>query len=491
MYRVRTPQKGEPLLISDAVIQDYSDNHVDTLHKKNLLSLGEDRYLTTLMLKSFPQYKTKFTSEAVCTTFAPNTWNVLLSQRRRWINSTVHNLVELLLIPQLCGFCLFSMRFVIFMDLLSTVLQPAGILYVAYLIVALSLHFEFFPLTSLLLIAAIYGLQIGIFAIKREWAHIGWMFLYLLALPIFGFYVPLYSFWHFDDFSWGNTRLVVEEMVEGKTVVVEKDDFDENSVPLKLWQIYEDELLEMATMASSDHESYVSSSYGDHGPQNHKGLDSSDAVSIYSRVTGTFVRPRSVYDSVPGNDGTNMSIRSGISSSAAAPVLGNHPYFTPHIPAVGFDVNMKRGSIASVASNHLSGYPNPNPNPHAYSGINSGWGMLQSIPPHPPLPVPSILMEENTGTSYMNFNTTPIQRPISAYSTKSNSNNVTSSSIHQPPEVTDEAILNAVRRLVSNFDLMTLTKKKIRDELELYFEMDLAHKRDYINDCIELALQEV
>ncbi|KAK1233332.1 hypothetical protein PQX77_003520 [Marasmius sp. AFHP31] len=48
---------GFPLLISNQVIQDYSENRVDTLHMKNLLHLGEDRYLTTLLLKHFPLHK--------------------------------------------------------------------------------------------------------------------------------------------------------------------------------------------------------------------------------------------------------------------------------------------------------------------------------------------------------------------------------------------------------------------------------------------------
>ena len=30
-------------------------------------------------------------------------------------------------------------------------------------------------------------------------------------MPIFGFYMPLYAFWHFDDFSWGETRKVLGE----------------------------------------------------------------------------------------------------------------------------------------------------------------------------------------------------------------------------------------------------------------------------------------
>src|ERR1700760_1399437 len=117
MYRLRTADKGRPLIISDKVIHDYSDGVVDTLHKKNLLSLGEDRYLTTLMTKHFPSMSFKFVPDAYALTAAPETWGVLLSQRRRWINSTIHNLAELMFLDELCGMCCFSMRFVVFMDL--------------------------------------------------------------------------------------------------------------------------------------------------------------------------------------------------------------------------------------------------------------------------------------------------------------------------------------------------------------------------------------
>ena len=43
MYRLRTPDTHKPLFIANAVIGDYSENRVDTLHMKNLLHLGEDR----------------------------------------------------------------------------------------------------------------------------------------------------------------------------------------------------------------------------------------------------------------------------------------------------------------------------------------------------------------------------------------------------------------------------------------------------------------
>ncbi|GME76963.1 unnamed protein product [[Candida] boidinii] len=36
--------------------------------------------------------------------------------------------------------------------------------------------------------------------------YILWMFIYLIALPIWNFVLPTYAYWKFDDFSWGDTR---------------------------------------------------------------------------------------------------------------------------------------------------------------------------------------------------------------------------------------------------------------------------------------------
>lgn len=126
MYRIRAAETGKPLFVSKEIIEAYSNIRVDTLHMKNLLHLGEDRFLTTLLLKFHSKYKTKYIFNAHAWTIAPDSWSVFMSQRRRWINSTVHNLIELIPLEQLCGFCCFSMRFVVFLDLLSTIVQPGG-----------------------------------------------------------------------------------------------------------------------------------------------------------------------------------------------------------------------------------------------------------------------------------------------------------------------------------------------------------------------------
>ncbi|KAJ3208093.1 hypothetical protein HDU67_007021 [Dinochytrium kinnereticum] len=239
MYRLRTPKKI-PLLIANQILNEYKDINVNTLHKQNLLSLGEDRFLTTLMLKHFPEYRNKFTPDAVCFTIVPDSFNMLLGQRRRWINSTVHNLFELLSLPTLCGCLCFSMRLVVFLDLFATLIMPASTAYLGYLIYA-SVQAQQAPTISLIMMGAAYGLQVLIFLLKHQYQHIGWLIISILALPFFSFYIPLYAYWHFDDFKWGNTRkgASAEEDKGHGMGDPELEEFDPKVIPQMTWEEYE------------------------------------------------------------------------------------------------------------------------------------------------------------------------------------------------------------------------------------------------------------
>jgi chitin synthase len=241
MYRIRN-SKGDPILISPRLIGEYGESQVNTLHKKNLLHLGEDRFLTTLILKHFRGKKTRYTSDAQCYTNVPETFSVLVSQRRRWINSTIHNLLELVNLQQLCGFCCFSMRFVVFLDLISTIVAPAAVGYVGWLLyVILYSHFSGETqaqvyMVSLIMIAAIYGLQLVIIIVKMKWAFVIYMLFYVIAMPYFSAYLPLYAFWHMDDFKWGNTRMVLDEGKDDEML----EPFDPSSIvrkSIKQWEV--------------------------------------------------------------------------------------------------------------------------------------------------------------------------------------------------------------------------------------------------------------
>lgn len=190
------------------------------------------------MTKHFPYMSYKFIPDAYASTAAPETWSVLVSQRRRWINSTIHNLAELVFLKEMCGFCCFSMRFVVFIDLFGTIILPATCGYIGYLIYRIATRSGPFPLISVVMIASVYGLQALIFIIKRQWQHIGWMIIYILAFPVYSFVLPIYSFWKQDDFSWGSTRIVLGEKTGKKVVAYEDEGFDPRSIPMQRWDDY-------------------------------------------------------------------------------------------------------------------------------------------------------------------------------------------------------------------------------------------------------------
>jgi chitin synthase len=101
------------------------------------------------------------------------------------------------------------MQFVVFMDLLGTVVLPVAISLTYTLIIrsAIDPPDNFQEWIPLLLLAIVLGLPgILILITTRKVVYVAWMLVYLLALPVWNFILPVYSFWHFDDFSWGETR---------------------------------------------------------------------------------------------------------------------------------------------------------------------------------------------------------------------------------------------------------------------------------------------
>ncbi|KAI9252828.1 chitin synthase [Phascolomyces articulosus] len=391
MYRIRTASKRQPLIVSPAIIHGYSDNQVDTLHKKNLLHLGEDRYLTTLMMKNFPQYKMVFTPYARCRTVAPDRWQVLLSQRRRWINSTIHNLLELILLPELCGFCCLSMRFVVIIDLIGTITLPASVIYLAYLLYVVASHTGPIPVIALGMLAGAYGLQALIFIMKRQWQHIGWMIIYLLAIPVFSFLIPIYAFWHFDDFSWGNTRVVVGDKKK-QIIVTEDEKFDDKMIPMKKWEQYEQEMLETRSIESDQETKLSNDSFEGRGSsyRGHHDEEEKNPQHIPRLITGLSERRLS--------------------------------QFSVDLSAVLQKPNQQRQSQKDSSS--------------STSSINGNEeGELKMILPE------------------------------------------------------DDEIERELRRILAGANLMTLTKKQVRNQLSQQFRVDLTIKKGFINSAIERILE--
>ncbi|WAR56834.1 hypothetical protein PtB15_7B685 [Puccinia triticina] len=246
MYRLKARRLNDgdwvPILAQPEICREYSQSVVTTLHQKNLLLLGEDRFLTTLMIRTFPARKMMFCPQAKCRTLVPDEFAVLVSQRRRWINSTIHNLMELVRVPNLCGTFCFSMQFVVFMELIGTIVLPIAITLTYSLVINSILHppKNFSDAIPLILLAAILGLPaVLILATSRKVSYVFWMLIYLIALPVWNFVLPLYAFWHFDDFSWGETRKVQGEAKSQGHDSGSKTTFDANTIPHRRWEDWE------------------------------------------------------------------------------------------------------------------------------------------------------------------------------------------------------------------------------------------------------------
>ncbi|ORX70949.1 hypothetical protein DL89DRAFT_274751 [Linderina pennispora] len=443
MYRLRSAD-DKPLLIAKPVVEAYSELHVDTLHKKNLLSLGEDRYLTTLMMKHFPNFKLKFIQDAKCKTIAPEKWAILMSQRRRWINSTIHNLAELMFLPDMSD--------------------------VGYI--------------SLILIGAIYGVQSIIFIMRREWQHVGWMIIYLMAYPLWSFVLPVYSFWHMDDFSWGNTRVVVGD---GKRQLIVTDDkpFDPASIPHRRWAEYEQELAAAGVLNAPPPN--MNPNAGSHKDDERMSSYSQQSGMIMNRVGSMY----GGYNAAPSVVGSNvMSNPPGVPdqrylAAVTSPMGPYAPYAT---------VNMQgAGTIASHEA--LAMYSTVNGMGAVGRSISPASGLVRpmtiasSTSLHHDLQTAVASQEYMSAAINMGGNTPGNQtvqhqqqplRPMSTFTT--------GAATEQGAGPSDEQLAEAVRRILAESDLSTMTKKRIRAQLAQEFNMDLTARKDFISNVVDRML---
>ncbi|WRT63166.1 uncharacterized protein IL334_000069 [Kwoniella shivajii] len=539
VYRIRTADKGRPVIISSIVIDEYAEPNVDTLHKKNLFSLGEDRYLTTLMMKHFPTMKMKFTPDAVAHTVAPSRWNVLLSQRRRWINSTIHNLVELLFLPEMCGFCLFSMRWIVFLDLLGTIILPATCVYLVYLVVVVSTHKAAVPVISLAMIGAVYGLQALIFIIKREFMLVGWMIVYILAFPVYSVFLPMYSFWSMDDFSWGNTRKVVGEGNQ-KTVVYEDDEpFNEGMIPYRTFKEYEANAWETASLHSEKSRGTTQTSVSrnlhpypisNRAPSFHSSTSELPPGADYWRNSSP-LGPQHSSRNLRHAD-SNPSLRGGfnprgrVQSMAGMSMWGAGSNYDGN-QGQGINPMMTgNGGFMDNMSNRGSGfYPPPMPQQQPFNHgspmmnpMMMGMGMglpghmspMSMMSPHPPnmnvmgmgAPRNTIMTNLNGAGGGGGMN----QSRMSSYSLATTANplyggpvgggsekdqSLAGLSIDQRDEIEDSDVLDKLKGWLGKQDLMNVTKRQTREAIYTLFpNANLQSRAGWLNENIDKILSE-
>lgn len=110
----------------------------------------------------------------------------------------------------------------VFVDLLSTIIAPVQTVYIVYLIYLVAAKGSSVPTTALIMLAAIYGLQAIIFIIHGAFEMVGWLVIYILAIPIFSLFIPVYSFWKMVSqllIGWYHADMDLRMTSHGETLV--------------------------------------------------------------------------------------------------------------------------------------------------------------------------------------------------------------------------------------------------------------------------------
>jgi chitin synthase len=130
------------------------------------------------------------------------------------------------------------MQFVVFIELVGTLVLPAAISFTVYLII-ISIVRKPVPVIPLILLALILGLPAVLIVVTaHRWSYVLWMMVYIVSLPIWNLVLPIYAYWKFDDFSWGDTRKTAGEKTK-KAGIEYEGEFDSSKITMKRWGDFE------------------------------------------------------------------------------------------------------------------------------------------------------------------------------------------------------------------------------------------------------------
>lgn len=205
IYRLKWADDNRPAILHSAILEDYAGKYEKTLHEHNLLSIGEDRYLSTLSIRYFgSECRQRYFSAAVCTTTAPTSLSVLMDQRRRWTNSLIHcHFSHLNILPFHASFwtqlmLVFVIGCELFMVLILPLALPAG-----FVLAAINLFLT--PLAWPILLGFCM-IPVALCVLCNDWRYTPFYIPFFPMIIVYSIVIPLFSLWKQDTVKWGKTR---------------------------------------------------------------------------------------------------------------------------------------------------------------------------------------------------------------------------------------------------------------------------------------------
>lgn len=197
--------KDDKPIVNKKILDKYTQDG-NSLYEKNLVEIGEDRYLTTLMIQEYPDNNISYISDAQCFTNVPNKLNVLLDQRRRWTNSLISCLLLLFSKPpkqSLYKNC--RMYNIILIELFIIFILPLVII-IGLLNSILSITLQGYSFIPILITCIIILLNLLIAISVLKFNMVFKFIAFFVFLPVFSIIIPWYSILNLDNLKWGLTR---------------------------------------------------------------------------------------------------------------------------------------------------------------------------------------------------------------------------------------------------------------------------------------------
>lgn len=283
------------------------------------------------------------------------------------------------------------------------------------------------------------------------------MIIYLLAFPIYSFILPIFSFWHQDDFSWGNTRVVIGEKGDKRVVAVDDEKFVPSSIPLQRWDDY-------AMMNNLPGRRGAQAEKADYGTPFGDSYEMDEIKSVYSSV-----RQPSVFTGLQGNGRAGSTYMPPTSQSPAP-----HGRSTPFAPYSDQPNLMHRQSTASFGDIQRMASP--------YQDRPS-MSNLRSMANASPMPGQHMHRQSQATLGYSGGHRSALGHHGGNQSTASFDFQRGTSG----PD--DGMILDAIQGVLREVDLDTVTKKQVRALVEQRLQTELVgERRTYMDKQIDNEL---
>ncbi|KAG1471222.1 hypothetical protein G6F56_002250 [Rhizopus delemar] len=185
-----------PISIHPTVLRGLAIR-ADTLHMENILLLGEEQYLSLVLLQSHPGHRLGFDPESTAYTTLPTHFFTLQGLYTRTLRASLHIQVEFLHLARHLGVMYWIASLT---KLLDTVFSVPIMIYLYNILISYFVNKDQAFGTIAGFFLGLIVLHIIYLFVHRQFKYIFWFVLYcLFGIPLFHIYFPVWAAWCSDD----------------------------------------------------------------------------------------------------------------------------------------------------------------------------------------------------------------------------------------------------------------------------------------------------